>query len=109
MIAAPKALLLDTCAVIWLANGGLDDEAVARIVEAGLADGIYVSPTSAWEVGMIARPKPGRSELEFLPDPKSWFARVMGGAGIRSARFTPDIAIEASFLPGNIHGDPGDR
>jgi PIN domain nuclease of toxin-antitoxin system len=22
---------------------------------------------------------------------------------------TPDIAIDSSFLPGNLHGDPGDR
>lgn len=109
MSAVSKALLLDTCAVIWLANGSLSEATISRIIDAGLADGIYVSPVSAWEVGMLARPKPGRSAPEFLPDPKSWFARLMTGAGIRPASFTPDIAIEASFLPGDVHGDPGDR
>jgi PIN domain nuclease of toxin-antitoxin system len=45
----------------------------------------------------------------FMPDPKTWFARVMGGPGIREAPLTPEIAIDASFLPGELHGDPGDR
>lgn len=108
-MSQPKALLLDTCAVIWLASGDLSEATVSRIVEAGLKDGIHVSPASAWEVGMLARPKPGRSALAFLPDAKSWFTRFMAGPGIKAAPLTADIAIEASFLPGEIHGDPGDR
>jgi PIN domain nuclease of toxin-antitoxin system len=106
----PDAVLLDTCAVIWLARGLFPERALPLIVHAGLNGGLYVSPISAWEVGMIAKPRSGRRPaLEFLPDPKTWFAQVMAGPGIRSARFTPDIAIEASFLPGNIHDDLGDR
>jgi PIN domain nuclease of toxin-antitoxin system len=33
----------------------------------------------------------------------------MAGAGIRPAPLTPDIAIDASQLPGEPHGDPADR
>lgn len=44
-----------------------------------------------------------------MPDPKTWFARVITGPGIREASLTPEIAIDASFLPGELHGDPGDR
>ncbi len=108
---AARAVLLDTCAVIWLANGDpLAAEALAAIVAAGLADGVYVSPVSAWEVGMLSRLRPGRDPgPRFMPDPKTWFARVMAGPGIRQAALTPEIAIEASFLPGELHGDPGDR
>lgn len=109
MNAPSKALLLDTCAAIWLANGTLSENVAARVIEAGMSEGIYVSPVSAWEVGMLARPKASRSALEFLPDAKSWFSRLMAGAGIKPAPFTSDIAIEASFLPGEVHGDPGDR
>jgi PIN domain nuclease of toxin-antitoxin system len=47
--------------------------------------------------------------LIFLPDPKTWFSRFMAGPGIKLAAFTPDIAIDASWLPGELHGDPGDR
>jgi PIN domain nuclease of toxin-antitoxin system len=59
---------------------------------------------------MLSRPKPGRADvLRFMPDPKTWFARFMAGAGIRAASFSPDIAIAASWLPGEVHGDPCDR
>ena len=106
-----SAVLLDTCAVIWLANGDpLKPQALAAIVAAGLADGVYVSPASAWEVGMLSKPRSGRAPRpQFLPDPKTWFSRVMAGPGIRQAAFTPEIAIDASYLPGDLHGDPGDR
>jgi PIN domain nuclease of toxin-antitoxin system len=108
---APHAVLLDTCALIWLATGEpLRGSALNAIVQAGLADGIFVSPVSAWEVGLLSRPKPGRSwPLQFLPDPKTWFARVLAGPGIRNAPLTPEIAIDSSFLPGDFHGDPADR
>ena len=109
-MTAPDAVLLDTCAVIWLANGDLPAQAVDLVVRAALAKGVYVSPISAWEVGLLSRPKPNRAaSLEFLPDPKAWFARFMAGAGIREAPFGHSIAIEASWLPGDLHGDPGDR
>ena len=108
--ATPRAVLLDTCAVIWLANGDhLLRRATAAIVAAGLADGVFVSPVSAWEVGMLSLPRPRRRVLQFLPDPKTWFARVMAGPGIREASLTASIAIDASYLPGQIHGDPADR
>jgi len=109
--ALPRAVLLDTCALIWLANGDpMTSVAAAAIVNAGLADGVFVSPVSAWEVGLLSKPKSGRNAtVRFMPDPKTWFARVMAGPGIRKASLTPAIAIDASFLPGELHGDPGDR
>jgi PIN domain nuclease of toxin-antitoxin system len=110
MNGAPQALLLDTCAVIWLASGQLSDATVELIVAAGLADGVFISPVSAWEIGMLSKPRGGREpHMQFLPDPKTWFARVMAGPAIREATLTFEIAIEASHLPGELHGDPGDR
>jgi PIN domain nuclease of toxin-antitoxin system len=106
----PRSVLLDTCAVIWLANGNpLAAAATAAIVHAGLADGVFVSPVSAWEIGLLSRPKPGRAALQFVPDPKTWFHKLMAGPGIREAALAPEIAIDASYLPGALHGDPGDR
>jgi PIN domain nuclease of toxin-antitoxin system len=109
--ALPRAVLLDTCAVIWLANGDpLASSATAAIVHAGSADGVFVSPVSAWEIGMLSKPRVGRNlAVQFAPDPKTWFSRVMAGPGIREASLTPAIAIDASFIPGELHGDPGDR
>jgi PIN domain nuclease of toxin-antitoxin system len=109
-MSLPDAVLLDTCAVIWLANGELPEQTVEIVIHAAMAAGVFVSPISAWEVGLLSRPKPNRGQaLTFLPDPKTWFARFMAGPGIKEAPFSHDIAIEASWLPGDLHGDPGDR
>ena len=110
-MTTPAAVLLDTCAVIWLANGDrMHPLAAEAIVAAGLSGRVLVSPVSAWEVGLLARPRgANRAVLKFLPDPKSWFARVMAGPGIQPAPFTPEIAIDASHLPGDMHGDPADQ
>lgn len=111
MTARPEGVLLDTCAVIWLANGGaMASAAMVAITTAALAQSVHVSPISAWEIGLLSRPRPDKTpEVQFLPDPKTWFARFMTGPGIRPADFTPGIAIDASHLPGELHGDPADR
>jgi PIN domain nuclease of toxin-antitoxin system len=107
----PSAVLLDTCAVIWLANGdALAPEALAAISHAALADGVFVSPASAWEVGLLSRVRGGSGPaLSFLPDPQSWFARFMSGPGIKEAPLLAEIAIASSHLPDPLHGDPADR
>jgi PIN domain nuclease of toxin-antitoxin system len=106
----PRALLLDTHAAIWLAEGQLADETVERIVFAGLADGVFVSPISAWEIGLLARPKAGgRPSVQFRPDPVGWFSALMAKPIIKSAPLTATIAITASFLPEPFHSDPADR
>jgi PIN domain nuclease of toxin-antitoxin system len=105
----PAAVLLDTCAVIWLANGDpLRGGALGRITYAGLANGIFVSPVSAWEIGMLGRSESSRP-TQFLPDPATWFDRFMAGPAIKAAAFTAGIAIAASQLPEPLHGDPADR
>jgi PIN domain nuclease of toxin-antitoxin system len=106
-----SAVLLDTCAVIWLANGvSLPPSAVAMIVQAGLADGMFVSTASAWEIGLLSRPRPGRQPaVQCLPDAKTWFTNFLAGPGIKEALITPAIAIDASYLPGTFHADPMDR
>jgi PIN domain nuclease of toxin-antitoxin system len=107
----PPAVLLDTCAVIWLANGEpLPPAAMSTIINAGLTDGMFVSTASAWEIGFFSRPRPGRQPaVQCLPDPKTWFTRFMAGPGIKEAPITPAIAIDASYLPGDFHADPMDR
>ena len=111
MSASPTRVLLDTCAMIWLANSDpLSPEATIAIRQAGLAEGVLVSPISAWEIGLLSRPKrAGRDSLEFRPDPKTWFSRFMASSVMRLTAITPEIAIEASHLPGDLHSDPADR
>lgn len=103
------AVLLDTCAVIWLATGEpLRGEANATIVAAAKEGGVFVSAVSAWEIGLLSRPG-RRGGYTFLPDPVAWFARFMAGPGMTPAPFNARIAIKASRLSGAFHADPADR
>jgi PIN domain nuclease of toxin-antitoxin system len=104
----PGAVLLDTCAMIYIANGEtLEPGSWDQIAAAGLADGVYVSPVSAWEIGLLSRP--GRRSISFLPDPATWVRRFMARSVVKPAELSNDIAIAASHLPGPLHGDPADR
>jgi PIN domain nuclease of toxin-antitoxin system len=99
-------LLLDTCALIWLADGTIDTSPARPEIEAAAETRLLsVSVTSAWELGLLSRAK----RLEFSPDAKAWFATIVGRAGLRLTPITPAIAIDASHLPGPLHNDPADR
>lgn len=109
IVTDARALLLDTCAVIMVGEASLSKQAIADITYAALADGVYVSPVSAWEIGLLADPARGPKALSFLPDPQSWFANLMNKAAISPAPLTNEIAIASSQLPGDFHRDPADR
>ena len=97
--------LLDTCAVIWLSNNQpLSAEAQSAIVEAGEHGRIFVSPITAWEVGLLV----SRGRLSVPLSPLRWFQRVLD-SGVLLAPMTPEALIESSSLPGDFHRDPADR
>jgi PIN domain nuclease of toxin-antitoxin system len=100
-------LLLDTCAIIWVANDEpIAKEAQEAITAALLADApVYVSPISAWEVGMLA----ARRRISLRMSPDKWFDRLLGAPGLRLAELPPSILIASSFLPGDTPTDPADR
>ncbi|MGQ0664789.1 MAG: type II toxin-antitoxin system VapC family toxin [Pseudomonadota bacterium] len=99
-------LLLDTCAVIWLANADPMSRRSLDAVRSHAARGeVLVSPVSAWEIGLFA----ARSGVAFEPSPAAWFAAFLDRPGVRLAPLAPEAAIESSFLPGALHGDPADR
>ncbi len=80
------------------------------IRDAAMRRTLYVSPASAWEIGLLSRPRTGRASPPlFAPDPKTWFAAFMARPGVRLAALTPEMAIDSSHLPGVFHPDPGDR
>jgi PIN domain nuclease of toxin-antitoxin system len=102
-----QPLLLDTCAVIWIAeNEKLAPAAVEALNEANDAGvDVYISPITAWEIGMLA----SRDRLKLLITPQRWFARLFEAGGVKLSEMPPDLLIAASFLPGTPPRDPADR
>ena len=100
------ALLLDTCAIMFIAeNQAIRSFARRQVTAASSGDGVFVSPVSAWEIGLLA----AKRGFVFIPDPKAWFQAFTVSPGVRLAPLTPEIAIESSFLPPPLHSDPADR
>ena len=65
----------------------------------------YISPITAWEVGMLA----SRGRLQLLIRPERWFANLFDAPGVRLADLSPDLLIASSYLPGTPPRDPTDR
>jgi PIN domain nuclease of toxin-antitoxin system len=100
-------LLLDTCAIIWIAlNEPIKPEARAAMKAAVAADEkVRVSPISAWELGLLS----AKGRLAAAKSPIGIFGDVIATAGVRVEALSPEVLIESSFLPGTLHRDPADR
>ena len=103
----PAPLLLDTCAVIWVAEDQpISETAALALDEAHAADQfVYVSPITAWEVGLLV----ARGRLTAIIKPQLWFERLLDVPNMRLADMSPDLLISSSFLPGEPPRDPVDR
>jgi PIN domain nuclease of toxin-antitoxin system len=101
------ALLLDTCALIWLGT----DEPVAGGAVAAMNDAfsegetVWISPISAWEIGTLA----ARGRLALSTSPQTWFRKALAHAGLALCPLEADVLIDSSFLPGTPPRDPADR
>ncbi len=104
-IAGRPLFLLDTCALIWIANGDpLREPAAGALADAH--DGrIFVSPISAWEIAMLA----AKGRLAFSVDPGIWFERFCALPGVELAETPPSVLIASAYLPGDPPDDPADR
>ena len=72
---------------------------------AAAGEPIYVSPITAWEIGMLTARR--RISLSIAPD--EWFERLLALPGILLAPLSPKILIASQFLPGTPPNDPADR
>lgn len=97
-------LLLDTCALLWLAADQQHLSAVARRAIAQHAGKLFVSAISAFEIGV--KHQKGRLELPLKPE--EWFTRALELHGLRELPITGQIAARSTALP-PLHADPCDR
>ena len=102
-----QPLLWDTCAVIWIYEKARLAQDALDAMDAAHRRGIpsYVSPITAWEIGMLV----SRGRLQLLIRPERWFANLFDVPGVQLADISPDLLIASSFLPGSPPRDPTDR
>ncbi|MFC0634248.1 type II toxin-antitoxin system VapC family toxin [Brevundimonas balnearis] len=96
---------MDTCAAIWMIEGGLSSRAESEIrlaKEQGIE--VLVSPITAWEIGLLV----SRGRIALVLPPLSWFQTLLD-EGATLAEMSPEILIAASQLPGPPLRDPSDR
>jgi len=99
-------VLLDTCALIWSVNRDpMEAGAEHAISRAAKSGALYLSPVSAWEIGLLV--KRGRLRLDVPVE--AYVAKAFGQPGVHVATLTPEIAVRSSFLPEEFHDDPADR
>ncbi len=96
-------MLLDTCALLWLTEGGenLSREARKRIDNAA---GLHISAITGFEIGLKCRS--GKLELPALP--AEWLKVVLDHHDIKTVPLDLYLCVAATELP-TIHRDPCDR
>ena len=66
---------------------------------------IGVSAVSCWEIAKLVE----YGRLPLIADLPEWFDTALGFPGVTLLPLTPEIAIEATSLPGDFHRDPADQ
>lgn len=103
---AVERLLLDTCALIWLATGGEIAPAALAALRAAADAGekVAVSPISAWELGLLF----AKGRMTAVKSPIALFQEIAHAETVIVEPLTADILIDSSFLPKLDHRDPAD-
>lgn len=96
-------IMLDTCGLIWLVNGGgsISTETLTFIQNANL---VYVSAATALEIGCKAALK----KLELPMEAGKWYEKALETHDLLEIPITGAIAMFSSSLP-FFHKDPADR
>lgn len=96
-------LLLDTCALLWLASGDVKLTQNARdlIDDAGV---VFVSVISGFEIALKVR----RGKLVLPAEPDEWLSTIVNHHGLEMTPLHINDAMKAALLP-DIHRDPCDR
>jgi PIN domain nuclease of toxin-antitoxin system len=95
-------LLLDTCALLWLAEGAPMAPEARRAIAAGLR---HVSPITAWEIANLAR----KHRIALVMPVRAWITQAFTAIDVRQPELTTALLIESCGLPGAPPDDPADR
>lgn len=98
-------ILLDTHAVIWVANDdpALGGQSASLALAARTQNQLAISAISFWEIALLA----AKNRLELLAPPAQLRAELLD-TGLIELPLSGDIAVLAVELKG-LHADPADR
>ena len=98
-----SAILLDTCALLWLGFGDRSLSLNARqVIEE--TDTVYVSPISLWEIAN----KRSTGGLTLRLPTREWFEKMCEWHKLSLLPLSGEVMIRAGELPKH-HKDPADR
>jgi PIN domain nuclease of toxin-antitoxin system len=99
--------LLDTHTVLWMVEGHprLGAETGKAMNQAAREDRISISAITPWEIGLLA----SKGRIELHRDALDWVRDALNRPGVRLATLEPEIAVDSTRLPFEMHADPADR
>lgn len=100
-------LLLDTHALVWLMFGErrLGKQAHEAIRKSSRGDRLLVSAITPWEIGVLV----AKGRIDLHQDTMGWILTALALPGMKLAQLEPEIAVESTWLPWEMHADPADR
>jgi PIN domain nuclease of toxin-antitoxin system len=98
------AVVLDTCAWLWLCSSPQKLSTAARdaVHRERPRAGLIVSVFSTWEIAKLVQ----KGKLTFSIPCREWIDRAARTDGVTLYPLTPEVCVESTELPGNFHGDP---
>jgi PIN domain nuclease of toxin-antitoxin system len=96
-------MILDTCALLWLAAGS-KKLGCSTLKEINQAPAVYVFAISGFEIAI----KVAKGKLKLPNPPQEWFEKVVEHHGLAVLPLELNVCITAAQLP-PIHDDPFDR
>ena len=102
-LAMTKPLLIDTCALLWLASS---PDRISADVRRQIANSEtrYVSSMTFWEI--VFKSQIGKLKLKL--DPVAWLRRVERKFALTVVDVSHEMMVNAALLPLH-HRDPADR
>jgi PIN domain nuclease of toxin-antitoxin system len=104
---ARTLLLLDTHVLIWamLNEPHLGRQAAKNINLASRQDRLAISAITPWEIGLLERKK----RITLQKDVLQWIREALAKPGVSLVPLEPEIAVNSTRLPFEMHPDPADR
>ncbi len=99
-----RPLLLDTCAILRLANGEFKKFSSSAMKAMRDADILYISPISEWEISL----KWQDGGIELPVEPRELFHQLVDAYSLTTIPLSDEVMFKSTELP-NFHRDPADR